>query len=102
MRAGARTHNLLPPFQDEKLKKLVEQHGTDSWKSIASHFPVCIYFLLHELVLAAALVSGRRGRCGTGVTCFALCDCVAGEDRWPVSAPLAEGAQPRTGKRTLD
>ncbi|XP_056869751.1 myb-related protein A isoform X2 [Takifugu flavidus] len=25
--------------EDEKLKKLVEQHGTDSWKSIANHFP---------------------------------------------------------------
>ncbi|KAM4605916.1 myb-related protein A [Polymixia lowei] len=25
--------------EDEKLKKLVEQHGTDSWKLIANHFP---------------------------------------------------------------
>lgn len=25
-----------------------------------------------------------------------------GEDRWPVSAPLAEGAQPRAGERPLD
>ncbi|XP_043081720.1 myb-related protein A isoform X3 [Puntigrus tetrazona] len=25
--------------EDEKLKKLVEQHGTDSWKSIANYFP---------------------------------------------------------------
>ena len=28
--------------------------------------------------------------------------CVAGEDRWPVPAPLAEGAQPGAGERTLD
>lgn len=27
-------------LQDEKLKKLVEQHGTDSWKLIATLFPV--------------------------------------------------------------
>ena len=32
----------LPPSQDEKLKKLVEEHGTDSWKLIASLFPVSI------------------------------------------------------------
>ncbi|XP_042608004.1 myb-related protein A isoform X2 [Cyprinus carpio] len=25
--------------EDEKLKKLVEQHGTDAWKSIANYFP---------------------------------------------------------------
>ncbi|CAG00659.1 unnamed protein product, partial [Tetraodon nigroviridis] len=25
--------------QDEKLRKLVEQHGTDSWKSVTHHFP---------------------------------------------------------------
>ncbi|KAM9839246.1 myb-related protein A [Aulostomus maculatus] len=25
--------------EDDKLKKLVEQHGTDSWKSIANYFP---------------------------------------------------------------
>lgn len=30
----------LPSSQDEKLKKLVEQHGTDSWKLIANFFPV--------------------------------------------------------------
>lgn len=35
-------HIMLPPFQDEKLRKLVEQHGTDSWKSVAHHFPVRI------------------------------------------------------------
>lgn len=32
----------LTPSQDEKLKKLVEQHGTDSWKLIANLFPVSI------------------------------------------------------------
>lgn len=32
----------LSPSQDEKLKKLVEQHGTDSWKLIANLFPVSI------------------------------------------------------------
>ena len=34
--------------------------------------------------------------------CCVLCVSVTGEDRWPVSAPLAEGAQPRAGERTLD
>lgn len=36
------------------------------------------------------------------IRCSALCNSVTGEDRWPVSAPLAEGAQPRAGERTLD
>lgn len=30
------------------------------------------------------------------------CNSVTGEDRWPVSAPLAEGAQPGAGKRAMD
>lgn len=34
--------------------------------------------------------------------CCALCVSATGKDRWPVSAPLAEGAQPRAGERTLD
>lgn len=33
---------LFSTFKDEKLKKLVEQHGTESWKLIASFFPVSI------------------------------------------------------------
>lgn len=36
------------------------------------------------------------------MSCCALCGSVTGEDRWPVSAPLAEGAQPWAGERTLD
>lgn len=60
MKDGIFTCVLLPPFQDEKLKNLVEQHGTDSWKSIANHFPVCIYLNFHEIVLTAAHVFGRR------------------------------------------
>ncbi len=42
-----------------------------------------------------------RWWCGV-MRCRALCGPVTGEDRWPVSAPLAEGAQPRAGERTLD
>lgn len=34
--------SLFSSSQDEKLKKLVEQHGTDSWKLIANFFPVSI------------------------------------------------------------
>lgn len=49
-------------FQDEKLRKLVEQHGTDSWKSVAGHFPVCIWFNLPSLVLTAAHGVGRGDR----------------------------------------
>lgn len=26
--------------QDERLKKLIEQHGTDAWRLIANYFPV--------------------------------------------------------------
>lgn len=50
--------------EDDKLKKLVEQHGAESWKLIATFF--------------------------------------SREDRWSVSAPLAEGAQSSAGERTLD
>lgn len=42
-----------------------------------------------------------RRWCGV-MRCCALCGSVTGEDRWPVSAPLAEGAQPRAGERTMD
>lgn len=34
--------------------------------------------------------------------CVFVASSVAGEDRWPVSAPLAEGAQPRAGERAVD
>lgn len=34
-------------FKDEKLKKRVEQHGTESWKSIATFFPVSIITKQH-------------------------------------------------------
>lgn len=44
-----------------------------------------------------------RSRCNCVVVwCNDVLCSVTGEDRWPVSAPLAEGAQPRTGERTLD
>lgn len=97
MKNGVCSHILLPLFQDEKLRKLVDQHGTDSWKSIAYHFPVCLWFNLHSVFLTAAHGVGRGDRKvsrGPGMMCSALCGCVSGEDRWPVSAPLAEGAQP--------
>lgn len=52
----------------------------------------------------ADLYIAVRSRCNCEVVmrCCALCGSVTGEDRWPVSAPLAEGAQPGAGERTLD
>lgn len=37
-----------------------------------------------------------------GVMCVFVAASVTGEDRWPVSAPLAEGAQPGAGERAVD
>lgn len=34
--------------------------------------------------------------------CVFVAASVTGEDRWPVSAPLAEGAQPGAGERAVD
>lgn len=73
MKNGVCAHMLLPALQDEKLRKLVEQHGTDSWKSIAYHFPVCIWFNLHLVVLTAAHGVGRErqeGEQGSGYDVF--------------------------------
>lgn len=62
IKSGENAHILLPPFQNEKLRKLVAQHGTDSWKSIAYQFPVRIWFNLHSMVLTAAHGAGRGER----------------------------------------
>lgn len=67
-----------PPFQDEKLRKLVEQHGMDSWKSIAYHFPVCIWFNLRWVALTAAHGVGRGDRKVSGGPGYdVFCFCVA-------------------------
>lgn len=41
----------LSSSQDEKLKKLVEQHGTDSWKLIANVFPVSISSIVRKFII---------------------------------------------------
>lgn len=41
----------LSSSQDEKLKKLVEQHGTDSWKLIANLFPVSLSSIVCKFII---------------------------------------------------
>lgn len=56
-------------IQDEKLKKLVEQNGTEDWKVIANFLPVSGYrFLFPGLV--ATLYQGISLIKGKGSGCF--------------------------------
>lgn len=49
---------------------------------------------LHHIGLSLSVTTVMR--------CCSLCISITGEDRWPVSAPVAEGAQSRASERTMD
>lgn len=56
-------------IQDEKLKKLVEQNGTEDWKVIANFLPVSGYWFLFP-GLVATLYQGVSLMKGKGSGCF--------------------------------